>query len=137
MSSLHGGLRQNLTEFNDDLFNCRRFTAVAYLLVRGSDPARMVLLQTITGISLGVWNYVVSTHRANCFHADHVASFMTNTNLQHHSGDQHFSNFSQLFFCVANYFLSASVGFCALTAIIRLFRKDSSVGVTSSICGAW
>jgi potassium-transporting ATPase potassium-binding subunit len=57
-----------------------------------------------------------------------VASFMTNTNLQHYSGDQHFSNFSQLFFCVANYFLSASVGFCALTAIIRLFRKDPSAG---------
>lgn len=60
------------------------------------------------------------------FHS--VASFMTNTDLQHHSGDQHFSNFSQLFFCVANYFLSASVGFCALTAIIRLFRKDPSAG---------
>jgi K+-transporting ATPase ATPase A chain len=28
-----------------------------------------------------------------------VASFMTNTNLQHYSGDQHFSNFSQLFLC--------------------------------------
>jgi K+-transporting ATPase ATPase A chain len=57
-----------------------------------------------------------------------VTSFMTNTNLQHYSGDQHFSNFSQLFFCVANYFLSASVGFCALAAIIRLFRKDPSAG---------
>jgi potassium-transporting ATPase potassium-binding subunit len=57
-----------------------------------------------------------------------VASFMTNTNLQHYSGDQHFSNFSQIFFCVANYFLSASVGFCALTAIIRLFRKEASAG---------
>src|SRR5246127_1303200 len=57
-----------------------------------------------------------------------VVSFMTNTNLQHYSGDQHFSNFSQIFFCVANYFLSASVGFCALTAIIRLFRKDASAG---------
>jgi potassium-transporting ATPase potassium-binding subunit len=57
-----------------------------------------------------------------------VASFMTNTNLQHYSGDQHFSNFSQIFFCVANYFMSASVGFCALAAIIRLFRKDASAG---------
>jgi K+-transporting ATPase ATPase A chain len=57
-----------------------------------------------------------------------VASFMTNTNLQHYSGDQHFSNFSQIFFCVSNYFLSASVGFCALSAIIRLFRRDPSAG---------
>src|SRR6202007_2746058 len=57
-----------------------------------------------------------------------VVSFMTNTNLQHYSGDQHFSNFSQIFFCIANFFLSASVGFCALTAIIRLFRKDASAG---------
>src|SRR5258708_14831690 len=55
-----------------------------------------------------------------------VASFMTNTNLQHYSGDQHFSNFSQIFFCVSNYFLSASVGFCALSAILRLFRRDPS-----------
>jgi len=57
-----------------------------------------------------------------------VVSFMTNTNLQHYSGDQHFSNFSQIFFCVANYFLSAAVGFCALVAIIRAFRKDPSLG---------
>ena len=57
-----------------------------------------------------------------------VVSFMTNTNLQHYSGDQHFSNFSQIFFCIANFFLSAAVGFCALTAIIRAFRGQSKVG---------
>ena len=57
-----------------------------------------------------------------------VVSFMTNTNLQHYSGDQHFSIFSQLFFCIPNFFLSASVGFCALTAIIRAFRGDKTVG---------
>ena len=51
------------------------------------------------------------------FHS--VVSFMTNTDLQHYSGDQHFSNFSQIFFGIANFFLSASIGFCALTAIIR------------------
>src|SRR4029077_1931392 len=57
-----------------------------------------------------------------------VVSFMTNTNLQHYSGDQHFSNFSQIFFCIANFFLSAAVGFCALTAIIRAFRGQTTVG---------
>jgi K+-transporting ATPase ATPase A chain len=57
-----------------------------------------------------------------------VASFMTNTNLQHYSGDVHFSNFSQIFFVIANMFISASVGFCALTAIIRLFRGEVRVG---------
>jgi len=57
-----------------------------------------------------------------------VASFMTNTNLQHYSGDVHFSNFSQIFFVIANMFISASVGFCALAAIIRLFRGDKTVG---------
>ena len=55
-------------------------------------------------------------------------SFLTNTNLQHYSGDQHLSNFSQLFFLVPNMFLSASVGFCALTLIIRLFRGDRVLG---------
>ena len=57
-----------------------------------------------------------------------VASFMTNTNLQHYSGDVHFSNFSQIFFVIANMFISASVGFCALAVVIRLFRGDKLVG---------
>ncbi|MGD0139783.1 MAG: potassium-transporting ATPase subunit KdpA [Tepidisphaeraceae bacterium] len=57
-----------------------------------------------------------------------VISFMTNTNLQHYSGDQHLSNFCQIFFCIANQFLSAAVGFCALSAIIRAFRSDPHVG---------
>src|SRR6202167_840633 len=57
-----------------------------------------------------------------------VASFMTNTNLQHYSGDQHLSNFSQIFFIITMMFVSAAVGFCALTAIIRAFRGESKVG---------
>ena len=60
------------------------------------------------------------------FHS--VVSFMTNTDLQHYSGDQVFSNFSQIFFCLTNFFLSASIGFCGLTAIIRAFRGDGHVG---------
>ncbi|MBV8226423.1 MAG: potassium-transporting ATPase subunit KdpA, partial [Verrucomicrobia bacterium] len=60
------------------------------------------------------------------FHS--VISFMTNTDLQHYSGDQHFSNFSQIFFCLTNFFLSASIGFCGLTAIIRSLRSDPHVG---------
>ena len=55
-------------------------------------------------------------------------SFATNTDLQHYSGDQHLSNFSQLFFAFANFFLSAAIGLSALTAIIRAFRSDVSVG---------
>jgi K+-transporting ATPase ATPase A chain len=57
-----------------------------------------------------------------------VISFMTNTNLQHYSGDQHFSNFSQIFFILPNMFMSASVGLCALTAIIRALRGEQRVG---------
>ena len=57
-----------------------------------------------------------------------VISFMTNTNIQHYSGDVHLSNFSQIFFCICNMFLSASVGFCALVAIIRAFRGESCLG---------
>ena len=57
-----------------------------------------------------------------------VISFMTNTDLQHYSGDQHFSTFSQIFFCITNFFLSASIGFCGLTAIIRALRGDASIG---------
>jgi K+-transporting ATPase ATPase A chain len=57
-----------------------------------------------------------------------VISFMTNTNLQHYSGDQHLSNFSQIFFILPNMFLSASIGFCALAVIIRAFRGEPVVG---------
>jgi potassium-transporting ATPase potassium-binding subunit len=60
------------------------------------------------------------------FHS--VISFMTNTNLQHYAGDVHLSNFSQIFFCIYNMFLSASVGFCALVAMIRAFRGEASLG---------
>jgi K+-transporting ATPase ATPase A chain len=57
-----------------------------------------------------------------------VASFMTNTNLQHYSGDVHLSNWSQIFFVILNQFVSAAVGLCALTAIIRCFRAEKTVG---------
>src|SRR5580658_1566643 len=57
-----------------------------------------------------------------------VISFSTNTDIQHYSGDVAFSNFTQLFFCLPMFFLSAAIGFCALTAIIRAFRSDPNVG---------
>ncbi len=57
-----------------------------------------------------------------------AASFITNTNIQHYSGDQHFSNFSQIFFCISNFFLSAAVGLCAFLAIIRALRGDKHLG---------
>ncbi len=57
-----------------------------------------------------------------------VVSFMTNTDLQHYSGDQHLSNFSQIFFGIANLFISAAIGLSALVAIIRALRSDSSLG---------
>jgi potassium-transporting ATPase potassium-binding subunit len=57
-----------------------------------------------------------------------VISFMTNTNLQHYAGETALSNFSQIFFILPNMFLSASVGFCALAAIIRAFRGEATVG---------
>jgi K+-transporting ATPase ATPase A chain len=60
------------------------------------------------------------------FHS--VVSFMTNTDLQHYSGDVHFSNFSQIFFCMVMFFVSAAIGLCALTAIIRALRSDPKVG---------
>jgi len=60
------------------------------------------------------------------FHS--VISFSTNTDLQHYAGDQHLSNFSQIFFGISNLFISAAIGLCALTAIIRALRSDSSLG---------
>jgi len=57
-----------------------------------------------------------------------IASFMTNTDLQHYSGDQHLSNFSQIFFGITNLFISAAIGLSALTAIIRALRSDPHMG---------
>jgi K+-transporting ATPase ATPase A chain len=57
-----------------------------------------------------------------------AVSFLTNTNLQHYSGEQHLSYFSQLTVILWNMFVSASVGFCALTAIIRGLRGDRTMG---------
>ena len=60
------------------------------------------------------------------FHS--VVSFMTNTDLQHYSGDQHLSNFSQIVWAISNLFLSAAVGLSGLVAIIRALRSDSHLG---------
>jgi K+-transporting ATPase ATPase A chain len=57
-----------------------------------------------------------------------VCSFLTNTNLQHYSGEQHLSYFSQLFMICWNMFVSASVGFCCLVAIIRALRSEPHMG---------
>jgi K+-transporting ATPase ATPase A chain len=57
-----------------------------------------------------------------------VCSFMTNTNLQHYSGEQHLSYLSQLLFVVWMMFVSAAVGLCCLTAIIRGLRGDEHMG---------
>jgi K+-transporting ATPase ATPase A chain len=57
-----------------------------------------------------------------------ASAFITNADLQHYSGEKHFSNFSQLVFGLSNFFLSAATGLCALVAIIRALRSDLSLG---------
>jgi K+-transporting ATPase ATPase A chain len=57
-----------------------------------------------------------------------VSSFLTNTNLQHYSGEVHLSYWSQIAFIVWNMFVSAAVGFCTLTAITRGLRGDETMG---------
>ncbi len=57
-----------------------------------------------------------------------VTSFLTNTNLQHYSGEQHFSYMSQILFVVWNMFVSAAVGFAALAAVVRGLRGDAHMG---------
>jgi K+-transporting ATPase ATPase A chain len=57
-----------------------------------------------------------------------VTSFLTNTNLQHYSGEVHLSYWSQVVFIVWNMFVSAAVGFCALAAVTRGLRSDEHMG---------
>jgi potassium-transporting ATPase potassium-binding subunit len=65
-----------------------------------------------------------------------VISFMTNTNLQHYSGDQHLSNFSQIFFILPNMFSrrrSDSARWRRSSARSGAKRRSA---ISSSICGA-
>jgi K+-transporting ATPase ATPase A chain len=57
-----------------------------------------------------------------------AVSFLTNTNLQHYSGEQHLSYFSQMTAILWNMFVSAAVGFCALAAVVRGLRGDADMG---------
>jgi K+-transporting ATPase ATPase A chain len=57
-----------------------------------------------------------------------VASFVTNTNLQHYSGEVHLSYFSQLFFVCWNQFVTPAIGVAALLAMIRGLRGDTNLG---------
>ena len=57
-----------------------------------------------------------------------VVSFMTNTDVQHYSGDVHFSNFSQIFFCHRQFLFVGLDRLLRLTAIIRAFRGESTIG---------
>lgn len=57
-----------------------------------------------------------------------AASFLTNTNLQHYSGEVHLSYFSQLFFICWKQFITPAIGLAALLAILRALRGDAHVG---------
>ncbi len=57
-----------------------------------------------------------------------VCSFLSNTNLQHYSGEVHLSYFSQIFFICWMQFITPSIGLCALVAIIRGLRGDRDMG---------
>lgn len=57
-----------------------------------------------------------------------AASFTSNTNLQHYSGEQHLSYFSQLFAIMWLQFVSAATGIAALTALCRGLAGKPDIG---------
>ncbi len=57
-----------------------------------------------------------------------VCSFVTNTNLQHYSGEQHLSYFCQLGGIVWLMFVTPAVGLAAMLAVIRGLRGDTHLG---------
>lgn len=57
-----------------------------------------------------------------------AASFVTNTNLQHYSGEVSMSYFSQLFGLMWLQFVSAATGIAALTALARGLSGSTEVG---------
>ncbi len=57
-----------------------------------------------------------------------VCSFVTNTNLQHYSGEQHLSYFSQLGSIVWLMFVTPAAGLCVMLATVRGLRGDKDLG---------
>jgi potassium-transporting ATPase potassium-binding subunit len=57
-----------------------------------------------------------------------VCSFVTNTNLQHYSGEQNLSYFSQLGSIVWLMFVTPAAGLCVMLATLRGLRGDQDVG---------
>ncbi len=57
-----------------------------------------------------------------------VCSFVTNTNLQHYSGEQNLSYFSQLAAIVWLMFVTPAVGLAVMLATIRGLRGDKDLG---------
>jgi potassium-transporting ATPase potassium-binding subunit len=57
-----------------------------------------------------------------------MASFLSNTNLQHYAGEVHLSYGSQLFAIMWNQFVTPVVGLAVLLAIVRGLRGDRFMG---------
>ncbi|HWB00571.1 MAG TPA: potassium-transporting ATPase subunit KdpA [Pirellulales bacterium] len=57
-----------------------------------------------------------------------LCSFLSNTNLQHYSGEVHLSYFSQLFVICWKQFHSPAIGLAVLVAMTRGLRGDTSMG---------
>src|SRR6185312_13933762 len=57
-----------------------------------------------------------------------ACSFLTNTNLQHYSGEVHLTYSSQIFGIMLKQFLTPAVGLAALLAVIRGLRGDKHMG---------
>ncbi|APW58950.1 potassium-transporting ATPase subunit KdpA [Paludisphaera borealis] len=57
-----------------------------------------------------------------------VCSFVTNTNLQHYSGEQNLSYFSQLAAIVWLMFVTPAAGLCVMLATLRGLRGDKDMG---------
>jgi K+-transporting ATPase ATPase A chain len=57
-----------------------------------------------------------------------ICSFVTNTNLQHYSGEQHLSYFSQLGCIVWMQFVTPAAGLCIMLATLRGLRGDRDLG---------
>jgi K+-transporting ATPase ATPase A chain len=57
-----------------------------------------------------------------------ACSFLTNTNLQHYSGEVHLSYGTVLFFSCWKNFITPAIGLAALLAVIRGLRGDTHLG---------
>ena len=115
---LGGGLLREEQEWKNYVISMLFFNVLMFVLVFVLLSLQQYLPLNPDGKGKLEWSLIFNT----------TASFVTNTNLQHYSGEASLSYFSQLFALMWLQFVSAATGLAALTALARGLAGKVSLG---------